>query len=92
MDETQPYPGMVDRIKQARAARVMSQLALAESAGVTPRTMNRIEQAKVTPRPETIRAIAAALDVEPQWLAYGTGRSGLARSQRKRGKAGGPEE
>lgn len=87
-----PYPGLVDRIKEARTLRLMSQATLAREARVTTRTMNRIEQGEVTPRPETIQSIARALYVEPTWLAYGRGRSGLNRSLGKRKETGGAEE
>jgi transcriptional regulator with XRE-family HTH domain len=54
------------RIRYLRRRRVLTIQELAERAGI-PRwkTVQEIETGKTTPRPSTLRKIAAALGVEP---------------------------
>jgi len=57
------------RLKQLREARKLTQLQLAELAGVSRATVNRLEQ-----RPprlidvDALEALAAALEVDPSYL------------------------
>lgn len=57
-----------DRVRQTREARVMTQTELADAAGVHRVHVNRIERGRRQPRPGTIRALAAALRVDPAIL------------------------
>lgn len=60
------------RIEEVRRRRVMTQAELADAAEVSVMTIGRLEGDKIdTPRPKTIRRIASALNVSPQWLATG---------------------
>lgn len=52
-----------------RRARLMRQEDLAEHAGVGLATIRRLESERAVPRPETIRKIADALNVDPLLLA-----------------------
>jgi transcriptional regulator with XRE-family HTH domain len=48
----------------------MSQEELASAAGVSEATVSRLETARFAARPRTVKALAAALGVEPAQL-YG---------------------
>jgi transcriptional regulator with XRE-family HTH domain len=57
-------------LKTIRRRKALSQRDLAELAGVSPTTINRIEQKLIEPNHVTKRKISAALGVEPadiQW-------------------------
>jgi transcriptional regulator with XRE-family HTH domain len=51
----------------------MTQAALAQAAGVSLITVTRLENAgeKANPRPDTVKKLAQALDVDPAWLLFG---------------------
>jgi len=66
MDET-----MASRIRRMRGQRVMTQEQLAYLAGVHRVHLVRIEMGRQTPRAATIRRIATALGVSPEWLKMG---------------------
>jgi transcriptional regulator with XRE-family HTH domain len=53
------------RLRQLRAERSLSQAALARAAGVSLWTVFQLENKPITPRPSTVRKLAAALDIEP---------------------------
>ncbi len=57
----------VPRLKQFRTKQVMTQLELAQKAGVPPSTISRIEDGSGA-HPNTIRTLAKALGVEPSEL------------------------
>lgn len=61
------------RLESARKRIPLTQAELAERAGVTRVTIARLESNEkgTAPRPATLRAIAAALDVSATWLLYG---------------------
>lgn len=59
-----------DRLKEARAAKKLSQAKLAELAGVTQPTIMFIENGR-NKGSSKIVDIANALDVSPDWLLYG---------------------
>lgn len=61
------------RIKYARGALGWSQADLARMCDIAPTQFSRYESGRAEPRPETIAKIAAALNVDPIWLAQGTG-------------------
>jgi transcriptional regulator with XRE-family HTH domain len=53
-------------LQQARAARGLSQRALAERAGVSESMVARTERGASTPRPGATRRLAAALGLPPE--------------------------
>jgi transcriptional regulator with XRE-family HTH domain len=57
-----------ERLKEARLRRLLTQAELAERAGMTESTVNRIEQGLQTPRISSIRKLAHALDVPAEEL------------------------
>lgn len=66
---TGPPPAVPDTgvqpLRRWRAERLLSIRGLAREAGVAPSTIYLIEAGRSAPRPAAIRAIAAALGVEP---------------------------
>jgi transcriptional regulator with XRE-family HTH domain len=62
-----------ERLEAARRRRVLTQLELAGKAGVSLITITRLENDKgeANPRPDTVRKLAGALEVEPAWLLFG---------------------
>lgn len=61
------------RLKEARLRRVLTQSDLAAASGVPVVTISRIENGHVaeSPRQSTVRKLAGALDIEPEWLLFG---------------------
>lgn len=61
------------RLEAARRRGLLTQAELADAAGVSLITINRLENDQGTgnPRPDTIRKIADALEVDPAWLLFG---------------------
>jgi transcriptional regulator with XRE-family HTH domain len=57
-----------EKLRSLRLARLWSQQNLADAAGMTESTVNRLENGLQTARLSTIRRLAAALDVEPPAL------------------------
>lgn len=59
-----------DKIRELREAQSppMSQERLAQIAGTSTRTINRIETRRVTPHPATLARIAVALGVSPDFF------------------------
>ncbi len=56
-------------LRKARTARLLSVRGLAEAAGVSPTTIQLIEQGERLPHYGTMRKIATALGVEPGEIA-----------------------
>ena len=56
------------RLRELRLARLLSQAALAEKAGVARDSVRNLEKPNGVARAETIRRLAEALGVEPQQL------------------------
>jgi transcriptional regulator with XRE-family HTH domain len=54
----------MDRIRQLRMERGLSQAKLAVTAGMDPATLNRLEQGKGNPNLKTLERVADALGVE----------------------------
>lgn len=54
----------MDVVRKLRIRRGWSQRHLAEVAGISRATIQRIERGQIVPNPETTKAIAAALDVD----------------------------
>ncbi len=61
------------RLEATRRRRVLTQAELAQAAGVALITVTRLENnaGSSSPRPETVRRLAKALDVDPAWLLFG---------------------
>jgi transcriptional regulator with XRE-family HTH domain len=57
------------KIADLRARKALTQEDLADLAGVTVRTIQRIENGNTSPRPYTLRALAKALGTAPESLA-----------------------
>jgi transcriptional regulator with XRE-family HTH domain len=57
-----------DRLKTLRVRRALTQQELADRAGVSSNTLNRIELNKAEPHMSTLRKLAKALDVDPSEL------------------------
>ena len=58
----------LERLRQLRERRALSQAELAERAGITRTALSRIESCAVDPHAATVRRLAAALGVEPEAL------------------------
>ena len=73
-DETERVSGAVPlpRLRGLRAARFLTQEALADKAGVARFTIRRIEQGAPA-RYSTVQKLAAALGVEPEALTADVG-------------------
>lgn len=57
-------PGFVGaRLREARAARSVTAVALSELIGVTPASITQYENGETTPRPDTFESIARALNL-----------------------------
>jgi transcriptional regulator with XRE-family HTH domain len=54
----------MERIKELRAEKGLTQVRLAVAADMNPATLNRIEQGKANPNLKTLERLAEALDVE----------------------------
>lgn len=59
---------MGERLRTIRTRRLLTQKELAAKIGVRWQTISEIESGRQTPRFSTIRALAAALEVEPTEL------------------------
>ncbi len=57
-----------DKLKQVRTLRLLTQVELAEKAGVNHSTIVNIERNQTEPHFRTIRKLAGALDVDPTEL------------------------
>ncbi len=57
-----------ERLKRVREAAGLSQASLGKKAGVTQDTVWGIESGKRKPHPSTLRKLAVALGVTPEWL------------------------
>jgi transcriptional regulator with XRE-family HTH domain len=57
-----------DRLKTLRVRRALTQQELADRAGVSSNTLNRIELNKAEPHMSTLRKLAKALGVDPSEL------------------------
>jgi len=55
-------------LRDLRQDAALTQLELAQKAGLSKTTIVNIEAGRISPHPPTVRKIAAALDVEPRVL------------------------
>jgi transcriptional regulator with XRE-family HTH domain len=64
---------LATRLEMTRRRRLMTQATLAAEAGVSLITVTRLENSgeDVNPRPDTIKRLAKALEVDPAWLLFG---------------------
>lgn len=60
-----------DALRTARASKALTQIELANAAGIHPITYCRIETGQQPPLPKTIRSIAKVLDVDPAEVILG---------------------
>ena len=61
---------IMTKLLQLRRGRFLTQLELAQMAGVTEATINRIEKGHNKPTFQTIKKLARALGVEPNELDF----------------------
>ncbi len=61
-----------ERIKSCRESLHLSQVQLAEQAGINPTQLYRYESGKAPLRLDAAEKIASALDVSTAWLVHGT--------------------
>ena len=67
-----PKPETIGRkIAEKRQSESLSQVALAEEAGISQVALSRIETGHAQPRPTTLRRIAAALGISARELLAG---------------------
>jgi transcriptional regulator with XRE-family HTH domain len=61
------------RLEAMRKQNLMTQADLAEKSGVALITVTRLENQKGegNPRPDTVKKLAKALDIDPAWLLFG---------------------
>jgi transcriptional regulator with XRE-family HTH domain len=71
--------GLGPRLRRARRERDLTQQELAEQAGTTYQTINRIERGHTTPKVDTVAKLATALGVDLKWLAFGDEEKGGER-------------
>jgi transcriptional regulator with XRE-family HTH domain len=57
---------MHNRVKDFREAKLMTRAELAQKAGLSISTINKIEQGKANPTLTTLRKILSALDIPPE--------------------------
>lgn len=62
-----------ERLYLARTKRDMTMDQLSAKAGISQPNISRLESGRHDPSASTIAKLAAALSVDPCWLAYGTG-------------------
>jgi transcriptional regulator with XRE-family HTH domain len=67
-DKGRAASGVGRRIREIREARGLTLDALAKKCGIAKPNLSRLEHDKVMPKFETLRAVAAALDVHPALL------------------------
>ena len=63
------------RLLWARQQAGLTVRALGEQAKVSPSTVTELENGHHTPRTDVVARLARALNVDPCWLAYGTGET-----------------
>lgn len=63
------------RLAAARAQSGLSVRAIGAAAGVSHQTVSVLEHGPHDPSLGTVERLAIALDVAPEWLAFGVGRA-----------------
>lgn len=59
------------RLKRTRERRLMTLRELGQRAGVSWTHLVKLERGQHHPKPNTVKKLAAALDVDPTWLLFG---------------------
>ena len=67
-DKARAASGVGGRIRESREARGLTLDALAAKCGIAKPNLSRLENDKVTPKFETLRTVAAALEIHPALL------------------------
>ena len=62
-----------ERLRQARAIREMTSVALASRIGISPATLTHYERGRHTPTPYHFAQIAKALDFKPEFFSAAVG-------------------
>ena len=57
-----------EKLKRLRTLQALTQVELAEKAGLTTAAVARIERDEAEPRPSSLRKLAKALNVQPRDL------------------------
>lgn len=70
-----------EQIRALRKSKGLSQEALADSAGINLRTLQRIETGSALPRGETLRLLARALDLSVQELSVAVNESPIVMEE-----------
>lgn len=72
------------RLRHARDLRGLGRNRLSDAAGLSPAAVQWIEEHPgQSPKVDTIEKLAGALDVAPEWLAWGRGRAPRAAKAAK---------
>jgi len=74
-DNNNKIETFADRLRSARKAKGLGQTELAGKVGVSSGSVGNWEIGPSQPRPETLRKVAAILEVTPAWLLYGSSTS-----------------
>jgi transcriptional regulator with XRE-family HTH domain len=61
------------RIKELRAAALMTQKALAQKLGISPSAVGMYEQGRRQPDPETVLKLCRLFETTADWLLFGAG-------------------
>ena len=77
-------------LNELRRRRALSIAALAERAGVAPKTINDVERGLVVPKLRTVRRLCDALGVEPADVTEFAAAVGIGPPEKPRG--GAPED
>jgi transcriptional regulator with XRE-family HTH domain len=62
------------RLYEARIKRDLTMDQLAAKAGINQSTISKLERGINEPGAANVERLALALDIDPCWLAYGTGK------------------
>ncbi len=62
------------RLFEARIQRDLTMDQLADKAGINQSTISKLERGINEPGAANVERLALALEVDPCWLAYGTGK------------------
>lgn len=65
--------GIGKRLRLSRLGRELTMDQLAARSGISQSAISLIESDKIRPTAHTIEKLASGIDVDPCWLAYGTG-------------------
>lgn len=78
-------PVVANRVREARKRRGWTMAELAKAAGTTQQNVSLIERGRQQPRPQTIDALARALECDRAWLFFVT--SDQMPSRRRGGRS-----